>query len=369
MNSNILFEFFNYFQEDNLTFIYKGNFSDEITGRIIDLSERNINNISGLSRLTNKISFLLAECFQNIVRHGETEFFEDRDYPEGMFITRSAGTKVYIISSNLIENTQIEEIQGQIDLINNMDKDQLKDLHLRVLSDNRRTKKGGAGLGLIEMARKSGHKLEYEFQDFDGNYSFFYLQVKLDVQPDSEPSPDADFNITIAKQIYDKMRDGNILIVCKGDFQQASIIPILKMIENNIQQQFRNFVIKKRTYHMLVEILQNIGKHSHQINGRREGIFLMSVEEDHYAMNAANYIKNNDIPKLRKHIDHINTFSKEELTDMYRKILISGEVASNGGAGLGLIDVAKESRDKLTYYFTPIDDEKSFFSLGASLNL
>ncbi|MBN1184746.1 MAG: SiaB family protein kinase [Bacteroidales bacterium] len=369
MNSNILYEFFNYFSEDNLTFIYKGNFSDEITGRLIDLSERNINSISELSRITNKISFLLAECFQNIVRHGETEFFEDRDYPEGMFITRSVGSKVYIISSNLIENTQIKEIQGQIETINNMDKDQLKDLHLRVLSDNRRTKKGGAGLGLIEMARKSGHKLEYEFEDFDGYYSFFYLQVKLDVNPNSVPSADPDFNITIAKQIYDKMREGNILIVCKGDFQQASIIPILKMIENNIQQQFRNFVIKKRTYHMLVEILQNIGKHSLQINGRREGIFLMSVEKDYYAMNAANYIRKDEIENLRDHINRINTFTKEELTNMYRKILISGKASSDGSAGLGLIDVAKESRDKLTYYFTPIDEEKSFFSLGATLNI
>lgn len=370
MNSSVLIDFFNFFKNDNLSFIYQGAFSDEITGRIIDLTEKNITNVSGLSRFTNKISFLLAECYQNIVRHGETDTYEEKEYPTGMFITRNIGSCVYIISCNMVEEKQVVSLTEQLENINNLSKEQLKDLHLKVLADNRRTEKGGAGLGLIEMARKSGHKLDYDFERYDDRYSFFYLQVKLQVADAEEiDTLEHNFNLEVAKDIYDKMRERNILMVCKGDFQQGSIIPILKMIENNIQQQFRDFIVKKRTYHMLVEILQNIGKHSYQEEGRREGVFLMSVEDNYYSINAANYIHNNQILKLTDHLEKVNNMSKEELNEVYHKILIKGKVSDSGSVGLGLIDVAKESRDKLNYDFIEVDDEKSYFTLGATLNI
>jgi hypothetical protein len=39
--------------------------------------------------------------------------------------------------------------------------------------------KGGGGLGLVDIARKSGNKLEYEFFNYNDNYYFFDLTIRV----------------------------------------------------------------------------------------------------------------------------------------------------------------------------------------------
>ena len=39
--------------------------------------------------------------------------------------------------------------------------------------------KGGAGLGFVDMARKSGRKLEFDFEKLDDNFSFFSLRTTI----------------------------------------------------------------------------------------------------------------------------------------------------------------------------------------------
>ena len=39
--------------------------------------------------------------------------------------------------------------------------------------------KGGGGLGLIDIARKSGEKLQYNIREINESFSFFTLTVKI----------------------------------------------------------------------------------------------------------------------------------------------------------------------------------------------
>ena len=39
------------------------------------------------------------------------------------------------------------------------------------------THKGGAGLGFVDMARKSGQKLHFDFEPIDEHFSFFSLKT------------------------------------------------------------------------------------------------------------------------------------------------------------------------------------------------
>ena len=58
-------------------------------------------------------------------------------------------------------------------------KDGLKMLYKEVLNNEERTEKGGGGLGIIDIARKSKQKLVYDFMDIDDQYSFFSLYIKI----------------------------------------------------------------------------------------------------------------------------------------------------------------------------------------------
>ena len=57
--------------EDNSSFMaYLGEFSDQMTDQLIDLTEHYLASKSQMGKIKNKVSFLIAESFQNIVRHG-----------------------------------------------------------------------------------------------------------------------------------------------------------------------------------------------------------------------------------------------------------------------------------------------------------
>ena len=58
-------------------------------------------------------------------------------------------------------------------------KEQLKEYYKEVLSEGGFSDKGGGGLGMIDIARKSGQKLNYHFTEIDETFSFFNLNIKI----------------------------------------------------------------------------------------------------------------------------------------------------------------------------------------------
>jgi hypothetical protein len=48
-----------------------------------------------------------------------------------------------------------------------------------ILNHQRLSAKGGGGLGLVDIARKSGNKLEYQFDQYNDNYFFYSLTISV----------------------------------------------------------------------------------------------------------------------------------------------------------------------------------------------
>jgi hypothetical protein len=46
---------------------------------------------------------------------------------------------------------------------------------------------------------------------------------------------------------------------------------------------------------------------------------------------------------------------------MYKRQLKEGMLSNRGGAGLGLIDIARKTGNILNYFFLPVDDEHEYF--------
>jgi transcriptional accessory protein Tex/SPT6 len=113
----------------------------------------------------------------------------------------------------------------------------------------------------------------------------------------------------------------------------------------------------------LVEILQNISKHGYEIHKKKEGIFQIGFEGSKFHIGTGNFIANSEIDNLKEQIDSVNNQTKEELDDLYRKYLREGKTTKSGSAGLGLIDLARETTDAIKYEFSKVNDEYSFFSL------
>ena len=78
-------------------------------------------------------------------------------------------------------------MKKSIDNINSLNKDDLNALYKKQIREGTLSEKGGAGLGLIDIARKTGRQLDYQFLPLEDNENYFFLlKVRIDSKPDDE---------------------------------------------------------------------------------------------------------------------------------------------------------------------------------------
>jgi hypothetical protein len=93
------------------------------------------------------------------------------------------------------------------------------------------------------------------------------------------------------------------------------------------------------------------------------GLFIVGKKDDVWNVITANKILNERIDDLKNSIDHINSLTRDELNALYKKQIREGSLSNKGGAGLGLIDIARKTGRKLDYQFLPLEDKKNYFFL------
>ena len=93
----------------------------------------------------------------------------------------------------------------------------------------------------------------------------------------------------------------------------------------------------------------------------------MGKMEDHYLITTGNFILSENVNKLKTKLDYINGLEKDELKAYYKEVLNNGQMSNKGGGGLGMIDIARKSGQKLDYSFSHINDKNSFFSLNVKV--
>ena len=120
---------------------------------------------------------ILVEGLQNIRLHGEKTI----DGHQTSFFAIDQGIDTYKIAlGNLIYSKNNQNIETRINEINKMTREEVKSLYMEVLTNGIISNKGGAGLGFITMAMKSGNNLNYYFDEIDDKLSCFTLIITLD---------------------------------------------------------------------------------------------------------------------------------------------------------------------------------------------
>ena len=166
--------------------------------------------------------------------------------------------------------------------------------------------------------------------------------------------------------IYQSMEELRILLSFKGDITSDLLTSVLQIMENQLDTLQEERKVKKKVYHILVECLQNLYHHMDEIpshiNGKdRSAIFMIGKTDNGYFIITGNYILNENVSGLKKRIDDINQLTKEQLKEYYKQILANGKMSIKGGGGLGIIDIARKSGEKINYEFLPINNTISFF--------
>ncbi len=170
--------------------------------------------------------------------------------------------------------------------------------------------------------------------------------------------------------IYDlhrTMMSQKLILVYQGDFTQESTKSILAMAERNLDSSGEEGNIKRKVFNVMVEALQNIAKHSDElVEGQMRShaaIFLIGKEDNRYTIMSGNPIRKANVAGLEQKLNQINGLDKEGLKELYKEIIKNTTISEKGGAGLGFVDMARKSGEKLAFDFPEMSAEYCFFCL------
>lgn len=172
------------------------------------------------------------------------------------------------------------------------------------------------------------------------------------------------------KERFDKLSRNNVIYSFFGHLQPKQLSEILSELEKFLNDKVEKRLIRKKLFHILVEITQNLHNHfdgKKDLNGHNEAFIIIKELRKGYGIVTGNYLFSKDVPGIKTRIEMVNAMSDSELKDLYRGILNFGGVTEGGGAGLGFVDLARKSGEKLAYKFEEIGDKFSFFTLEVTV--
>ena len=346
---------------------YRGEFTQAVSDGLIAFAQ-SIFNVSGIKKKTKKRAFyILVECVQNITRHQE---LPDKETPlnDGIFLIQSAGEMFNISQGNMIQKEHVESLEHKLQIVNKLESTDLKDYYKSVLKDQTISQKGGAGLGLIEIARKSGNKIDYKFKGLNDQFSFFFMDTLISDPAAPKPEvPVSFYGIDITEKLMSKLGENHINLVYCSQFSDQGAFDMLDIIENLKLSKNQSSLVRKRIYTVLVEMLQNISQHGTEMDGKT-GILMMGSDGKTNKIITGNMIKQEEEEVLIKHIDHLNSLDNEGLEKFFIERLTNEDLSNTLKNGMGLIDMRIKSENLLVYDMVPLESGFSFFSLQVSIN-
>ncbi len=172
--------------------------------------------------------------------------------------------------------------------------------------------------------------------------------------------------------LYDSMEKKNIMLSFKGELTTDLLTSILQIVENKLDRFGESAKVKKRMFNILVECLQNL---HHHIESPPEGssddtpsvVVMIAKNVTGYSVLTGNFVLANNADTLKQRLEEINSMTKEEVKALYKSVLADGQMSEKGGGGLGMIDIARKSGEKLEYGFVPFGNGSSFFSLNVKV--
>jgi len=365
------FNLFSRVEKQDFEYVYRGYFTHNITKKILVLADSNIQKSVERSTIQKRIYYIMVEGLQNITRHQDDLENKADKYP-GIFAIQKRKERYYVTTGNLVLNDKIPELKKKISKINSLEKDELKKFHKEILRAGVISNKGGAGLGLIEMSRKSGNKLVASFELVNEEYSYFYLQTQIPTTKKEKLDSDVQDlklrkSLISIKKLHLSLIIENIILYFNGFFNQGNLLSLLAIIKGRMNMSITTI----RLSNVMVEMIQNIIKHgaerSDEISGAPGVFFLRQKENNDFTLTSGNYVTNEDAEKLKDNLSFINEKSDKEISEYYDKILLDIELGDSKKSGLGLSDLRIKSGKKLEYSFHDMGNGNNFYILQTTV--
>ena len=165
--------------KEGIVFSFSGMISQSLTSFMVESAKLQLEDMGENAKMTRVMFAIAIEQLQNIMSYSkEKNVIDENKYiSPGVLVIGYCNDKkkYYVNSSNEILKNDIKYITSKLDIINTMDKEQLRKYMREKLRSAEDLHDRGAGVGFIEMAKRSSEKLEYNFEKIDEKYYFHIL--------------------------------------------------------------------------------------------------------------------------------------------------------------------------------------------------
>ncbi|MFZ1686829.1 MAG: SiaB family protein kinase, partial [Flavobacteriales bacterium] len=238
MRINTAHTLYEAFGTDQCAWVHAGRFHDEHTADLILLGEA-VAERTGVSRdIRNRLAFVMVEAFQNVIRHGfmgqQVDVAPTTLGPERpMILLRACAAGFTVATANTMRNEDEDKLVRILADLHGKPKDQLKELFLQRLQGNKVSERGGAGLGLIEMARRSGRELLYTVSRRDERTSTFTLQVGIAANGQAGREDHSGGTDEIQRIIAEE----EVLMAYRGTMSPSVVQAMVRMLEKGVDDR------------------------------------------------------------------------------------------------------------------------------------
>ena len=162
--------------DHELLLAYRDQVTEETVQQLLSITEMKLVQSGQEKKLRKRVFNVLVECLQNIVNHSDKR--ENDDQPSILLLGKH-NNEFFIITGNKILNTEIPSLEARLFEINSWDHKEMREIYSSKLDESEYSAKGGAGLGLIDIYKRSGRKIKHSIQRIDEEMSFLSLHITV----------------------------------------------------------------------------------------------------------------------------------------------------------------------------------------------
>lgn len=350
--------------KERLMFVYRGVVTNENSASLLMLLEKEMETSEFGFVGRKRLFMFVLESLQNVSRHSNRD-----QYSEMSLVVYSKTDSGYTVTTgNVIETDKIDDLRSRLDEINKLDSGEIRNVYRNMLSNAEFSNKGGAGLGLIEMAKKTGNKLDYDFIKLDDKFSYYILSKTVDSGGVGmhNSSHESAFRGKAVAQLERLMAENNVYLIWSGHFSSDVGKEVLSFTETKLSEEDVDSVLRRKVFSILVETLENVAKYSPGREAEEElgmPIAMIRLTGGIYSLTTGNLILYDKVAPLKEKLDTINSCDRAGLKELFKKALVEQNINSDSTGNMGLIEMARKSGNKLVYQFDKINDQYSYYML------
>ncbi|MDK2126071.1 biofilm regulation protein kinase SiaB [Parachitinimonas caeni] len=180
MNSPDLFLLRQTYNEQRIMICFNGPFSKSLIEEIGKALKNYMQSENATPTAATDVFGVYIEMMQNIRHYAAAKGYSDVDAGATVIIGRDEEERYVVSAGNIVDQTDGQYLVSRIDSLGGMDKAALKALYKEQLRKPRpEGAASGAGLGLIDLARKATLPLVCSLRELDDGRAFFSLRVVI----------------------------------------------------------------------------------------------------------------------------------------------------------------------------------------------